>query len=136
MQSKKQAFNKKKLHFGHLWLFWGCCSYHTVIVRIPMLLCMMNQYVGMLQYQKILRRTQFVGCRAKNRHTTRKTRHFGHLWPIWGCCSYHTVIVRIPRLLCMMNQYVGILQYQNILKRTHVVGCRAKNVIFMDHIGP
>ena len=72
IQSKKQAYNKKKKHFGHLWPFWGCCSYHAVIVKIPRLLCIMNQYVGMLQYQKILRRTQFVGCRAKNRHTTRK----------------------------------------------------------------
>ena len=72
MQSKKQAYNKKKRHFGHLWLFWGCCSYPAVLVRIPRLLCMMNQYVGMIQFQKILRPTQFVGCRAKNRHTTRK----------------------------------------------------------------
>ena len=69
----------------------------------------MNQYVGMLRYQKILRRTQFV------------------VWPFWGCCIYLTVIVRTPRLLCMMVQYVGMLQYQNIFRQTQFVGCRAKN---------
>jgi hypothetical protein len=65
MASKKQAYNKEKRHFGHLCPIWGCFSYHTVIVRIPRLLCMINQYVGILQYQKILKQTQFVGCRAK-----------------------------------------------------------------------
>ena len=37
----------------------------------------------------------------------------------------------ISRLLCMVPQYVGMLQYQKILKRTQFVGWRAKNVIFM-----
>ena len=127
---------QEKKEFWSFMAIWGCCSYHRVIIRIPRLLRMMNQYVGMLRYQKILRQTQFVGCRTKNRQKNKKISHFGHLWPFQGCCSYHTVIVRIPRLLCMINQYVGMLQYQKILKRTHFVGCRVKNMIFMAHIVP
>ena len=127
MQSKKTRKQQEKRHFSHLWPLLGCCSYHTLIVRIPRLLCMMNQCVGMLQYQMILRRTQSVGCRAKNRQTARKKRHFGNLLPFWECCIYHTVIVRTPRLLSMMVQYVGMLQYQNIFRQTQFVGCRAKN---------
>ena len=107
--------------FGH---FRGVYSYYTVIDRIPRLLCMMVQYAGMPQYQKILRLTQFVGCKAKNRQTSR---HFDNLWPFLGCYSYHTVIVKLPRLLCMMNQYVGMHQFQKILRWTEFVRCRAKN---------
>ena len=108
-------------HFYHLWPFLGCYSYHTEIVKILRLLCMMNKYVGMHQFQKILRWTQCVGCRAKTRKQQEK-RHFGHLWQFWGYWSYHTLIVKISRLLCMMHQYVGILQYQKILRQTQFVG--------------
>ena len=69
MQSKKQANDKA---FGSFMAILGCYSYHTVIVKIPRLLCMMNQYVGMHQYQKILRWTQFVGCSAKKQANNKK----------------------------------------------------------------
>ena len=133
--------SQKKKHLGHLWLFQGCPSYHTLIALISRLMCMVTQYVGMLHYQKILKHTQFVGYRAKNRPKTRRrkkaflsiTAILGvtqlpyHLWPFQGCPSYHMLIAMISRLLCMVTQYIGMVQFKKILKWTQFVGCRAEN---------
>ena len=126
------AINDQNAICSCLWLVFGSASnkvclfkyllilelanilVYMVIAMMSRLLCMVPHYIGMLQFQKIHKQTHFVGCRAKTGQKYEK-KHFGHLWPFEGCPSYLMVIAMISRFLCLVPQYIGMLQYQKIL---------------------
>ena len=61
------------------WTLMAGPSYLMVIAMVLRLGFMVTQYVGMLQYQKVLKQTCFVGCASKITWKTRKNAMFGHL---------------------------------------------------------
>ena len=67
------AINDQNAVFHVIDIFWLCSLpygtfwYLMVKAMISMLLSMVPQYIGKLQYQKILKQTHFVGYRGKKK---------------------------------------------------------------------